>query len=148
MGDDYFSKAAHADQFNALISALVSHVCDSCDLKVAKLQPIQITDIAKPRIAGMKAAIEQLFASVGCEDSATDFLIANVYGGTNSFWPAEAPAANKDTVVVGLLLAFKEVDAIAHGLLAGCRRLQQHNMAMEKFIGFMASEEEQESDQE
>lgn len=144
----WFSNATHSNQLAALVSAIVSHVCNACDLTDAKLQPINIAEAAKPVVAKMKEVIEDLCKSVANAESAIDIVISNVQRGTSRSWPMAAPVTNKDCVIVGFLLAFRNVDEITQNLLEGCRRIEFRNIALEKFIEFLVDEEDSEEEEE
>merc|ERR1711972_500205 len=131
-----------------LVSAIVSHVCNSCDLTDVKLQPIKVAQAATPSVARMKLVIEELFTLAADPESAIDIVISNVQRGTSHSWPAEAPVANKDCAIVGFLLAFKNVDEVAQNLLGGCQRIELRSIVLEKFIEFLVDEEDSEEEEE
>merc|ERR1712113_1053018 len=137
-----FSNATHRDQLAALVSAVVGHVCNACDLTDTKLQPIKIAEVAERVVAKLRLVIEQLLQLIGDAESAIDIIIFNVQHSTTCSWPAAAPLKNKECVVVGVLLALKDIDEVAESLLGGCRRIEARGVAMEKFIDFLADEED------
>jgi translation initiation factor 2 beta subunit (eIF-2beta)/eIF-5 len=144
----YFTNATDSDQLAAFVSAIVGHVCSACDLADSKLQPIKIAEAAKPFITKMKLVIQESFKLAADAESAIDIVVSNVQRGTSRSWPEVAPLANKDCAIVGFLLAFRDVDEVAQHLLGGCRRIELRSIAMEKFIEFLADEEDSEEEEE
>jgi len=139
---------ARLDLFGAVVQVIASTVSDLFASETAKLQPIAVAKEVKPSVARWAAALEQLSNATEDTHAIADIVIAKVHEGVACTLPAEAFSANGDCMVVGLLLALKSVNGVAVGLLEGCRRLEVRNAAMNKFIEFLAEEEDDEGEED
>merc|ERR1719359_617029 len=93
--------------------------------------------------------LEDLCAVVADNEAAADMVICKVQMGIAYLCPSEPVAVDKSQcLVVGVLLALREVHGIAAGLLEGCQRLQDKSFAMNKFIEFMSEELEDDESQD
>merc|ERR1712100_911039 len=109
----------------------------------SKIQPVKVAQEAKTFVDTWSGLIEEMCAAIADEGAVADAVLCNVQRGIASISLSEAVTENKgDCVVIGLLLALREVSSIDAGLLEGCQRLEGRSAAMNKFIQFLSEEME------
>merc|ERR1711998_564533 len=90
-----------------------------------------------------------LFDAVGDSSAAIDAVISKVREGVACALLLETSGTDPDCVVVGLLLALRELSCVADPcLLQGCLRLDSQSTAMKMFVQFLEEDEDEESDDE
>jgi len=126
-------------QLGAVVQVIVGLIIDRCG-SAPVLQPKDVAQQAEAIVKLWSWLIEQLCVKIGDGDAAVDTILVHVHEGVGD-------AASGDRLVVGLLLALRDVSCVADGLLEGCRRLTVQSVAMKKFVEFLQGQEEEESDE-
>lgn len=134
------TRSTPLDHLGAVVQVIASNVGNSFTACEPKLQPKQVAQEAEAIVNLWSRLIEQLCLKVGDTCAVVDTVISNVHEGLGV-------SANGDRVVVGLLLALRDVSCVAGGLLEGCQRLEVQSAAMKKFVEFLEEEEEDEDEE-
>jgi hypothetical protein len=146
------TESTPVDRLGAVIQVFASEFSKLPAIIANKLQPVQVAEKVEVFLTPISALLEALCAAVtdrsGDEAAVADTVINKVQVGVTSALLDIQPASetNSDCIVLGLLLAFKEVDGIASGLLQGCQRLENRSTAMDRFIDFLIAAESDEDD--
>jgi len=141
-----FTRSTPLDNLGTVVQVIAGNVGNLFAAATTKLQPIKVAEEAKPVIAMWAGLVEELSSLAGDTRAAVDVIISKVQEGVARALPPEASAANGDCVVVGLLLALKDVGVVADGLLQGCLRIESRSNAMNKFVDFLAKDEEEDGE--
>lgn len=136
-----FTQSTPLDHLGAVTQVIACSIGNMVTTATSKLQPIKVAQEVKPFIDMWGVLIKQLFGMACDARAAVDIVISKVHEGVASALPEEARAVNEDCVVVGLLLALRDLSCIADGLLEGCRHLEVPSVAMKKFVDFLADDE-------
>jgi translation initiation factor 2 beta subunit (eIF-2beta)/eIF-5 len=147
------TESTPVDRLGAVIQVFASEFSKLPAIIANKLQPVQVAENVDVFLTPFSALLEALCAAVtnrcGDEGAVADTVINKVQVGvTGAFLDIQrASETSSDCIVLGLLLAFKEVDGVASGLLEGCQRLENRSTAMDRFIDFLIAAESDEDDE-
>merc|ERR1712086_712699 len=118
-------------------------------MSAAKLPPNTIAKQATPMMQKWSYIIEQLYGKIGDAIEAIDAVVNSINKGVEDI-ASKAPEANRNSAVVGLLMALREgVDGLEDDdLLTGVRRFEPKSVVMEKFIEFLEDAVDDDEDDE
>lgn len=137
------------DHLSAILHVLAGDACAACDMSAAKLPPNTIAKQATPMMQKWSYIIEQLYGKIGDAIEAIDAVVNSINKGVEDI-ASKAPEANRNSAVVGLLMALREgVDGLEDDdLLTGVRRFEPKSVVMEKFIEFLEDAVDDDEDDE
>jgi translation initiation factor 2 beta subunit (eIF-2beta)/eIF-5 len=150
--DDFMAQAngvtgsTSLDCVGVIVDVITDNVASHFGNPETKLQPITVAQNAKPFVAAWLGVIDHMSSNVGATPDLVDLVISKVQKSVALSLSPEAMTNHGECVVVGLLLALRDVGAIAGGILEGCRRLEKKVAAMVKFVDFLADEDTDNSD--
>lgn len=149
---DGYTNSTHWDCLGSIVNVIVGNTSSFFSDCAGKLQPVKVAQEAKPIVAKWSGIIAGLSTVTGDPEELAAFVICEAQGcvarisAVPGVPSGEAIRIHRACVVVGVLLALRDIDCIAEVLLEGCRGLQERSLAMNKFIEFLEGEEEEEDD--
>lgn len=137
------------DHIGAILQVLVDDALAGCDLAAPKLQPTTVAKAVQPVVVRWGPLLEPLYEKIDDPLTGADTVLSAVHKGLAAH--VEVPETNQAHVMVGSLMALREINMIEdEDLLTGCRRYEPRSRVMDKFIEFLeeALDDEDDDDDE
>lgn len=143
-----FAEETTWDQLGAMVQAVAENVGKPLLLEEGKIQPAKVARSAQKTMEVWSELIERLCAAAPDHDAVADMVVRKVQMGIASVSAYDTADDKCQSVIVGVLLALREVHGIAAGLYEACQRLDDKSIVMNKFIEFLSQElEDSDSDE-
>lgn len=125
------------DHVLCILKVICIQVCKEVDMITPKLKPTVCAEKAKPLLEKWSPLLNALLGKITDVLDATDSVVKAVQESVRE--PGvEGPEANKETAVVGFLMAVRDeevgLDLDDDDLLTGCKRIENPSMVMQKFV--------------
>lgn len=128
-----------AKQLAAFIEIVARDAMAKCELNMSKLQPVMVSEKVGSWVKKWSPLIDALYSKTGDKQRSMDIMISSLFKAA-----ADIPDDTKEPIVIGFLLSFQDLlEVMDEDILAGCRRLPARSKAMEKFIEFLESNDQE-----
>lgn len=135
------------DQLSGVIQIVADEVVKESTSTEHKLQPVLVSKMASSVVQKWSSVITDICNKFDSSLALMDIITVSIVKAAAGHL-ITCTERTKETIVIGVLLCLRDhIDAITDdGILSGCRRLPSCGEAMRKFMQFLESQSENESD--